>query len=148
MIGFVRYQSDGVAQLSYQPVGLVKRYIRKACHGRWRHRLAVLRERRHHLVVAEAIVACILPGCSHLRSDLHIVQLHIVPEDDLRCLREHGEMKLFGVAVHAHIDAAGIHPSATVLSWCDVVEVTYDIIAQVVLKVLCRGRITRLGTCP
>ena len=57
-------------------------------------------------------------------------------------------MELLSIAVHAHVDASGVNPSAAVLAWGDIVEIPDDVIAQVVLEVLCRSGIARLGARP
>ena len=46
-------------------------------------------------------------------------------------------MELFGIAVHAHVNATGINPSATVSPWGNIVEIAHDVVAEIVLQVLC-----------
>ena len=45
-------------------------------------------------------------------------------------------MELFGIAIHAHVDATCINPTATILARGDVVEIAHDVVAQIVLQVL------------
>ena len=91
----------------------------------------------------------ILPRLAHhLRCNLHVIQLHVVPEDNLWRLRQHRQMQLLGVAVHAHVNATGIHPSATILSRGDIIEESHHIITQIVLQMLGRCRVARLRTSP
>ena len=57
-------------------------------------------------------------------------------------------MQLLGIAVHAHVDASGVDPSAAIATWSDVVEIAHDVVAQVVLQVLCRTGVAGLGARP
>ena len=57
-------------------------------------------------------------------------------------------MQLLGIAVHAHVDASGVDPSATIATRSDVVEVAHDVVAQVVLQVLSRTGVAGLGARP
>ena len=135
VVGLIGGESDGVAELAYELVRLVQGDVGKACHRRGGDGLAVLGEGGCHLVVVEAD-ASLLPLGAHLWSDLHLVELHVVPEDDLWGFGEHRQVELLGIAVHAHVDAACIDPSAAVLARGNVVEVAHDVIAEVVLQVL------------
>ena len=148
MIRLVADEADGFTQLAYEAVSLAENDGGESRHRRRGDGLAVFLIRRHHLIIAETIASSILPRGAHLWGDLHVVQLHIVPKDNFWCLREHRQVELLGVAVHTHMDAAGINPSTAVFAWGDVVEIPDDIIAQVVLEVLCRSWITRLSARP
>ena len=134
--------------MSDELVSLMERHVGIACHCCGCNGLAVLCEGSHHGVVVKAALAGLLPGGTLLRSDLYLVELHVVPQDDFWRFRQHSEMQLLGIAVHAHVDTTGIHPSASVLARGDVIEVAHHVIAQVVLQMLGRSGIARLSACP
>ena len=46
-------------------------------------------------------------------------------------------MELLSIAVHAHVDATGINPSASVSPRGNIVEIAHDVVAEIVLQVLC-----------
>ena len=57
-------------------------------------------------------------------------------------------MELFGIAIHAHVDATCIDPSTAILARGDVVEIAHDVVAQIVLQVLSRTWVAGFCTCP
>ena len=148
VIGLIRYKANGLSELAHELVGLAERDAGKAGHRGRGDALALDVKRSRHLIVAEAVATGILPRGTHLRGDLHVVELHVVPEDDLWRLREHCQVQLLGIAVHAHVDATCVDPSTAVFPWGDVVEVAHHVIAQVVLQVLCRGGVAGLRARP
>ena len=140
-------QSDRIAQLPDNLVIVAERDRSDSRQSGRLDGLITFLERSCHLIVVET-GGTVLPCALLLRRHLHLSQLHIVPEDDLGCLGKHREVYLFSIAVHAHVNTTGIHPSASVLSGSDIVEVTHHIITEIVLQMLSTSGIARFGTCP
>ena len=120
VVRLVHLHADRRPELADEAIHLLKHVPGQACQLRfWRHAPVILPDR--------------------------LVQLPDVEERDLRRLREEREPELLGVTVEVS-EPARVHPSAPVSAWLDVLEVSEDRIAVVLLQVLVAvHRVARLG---
>ena len=139
--------TDRLSELAHQVVRLAEHHVGDARHGGRRHGLPALADRGGHLVIVPAGGA-VLPGGPEARVQLHAQQLAVVEEHHVARFGDGREEELFGIAVHAHIDAAGVHPAAPVAPSGDVLEIAHDVVAEVVLQMLVAARVAGFRAGP
>src|SRR5271170_5618711 len=130
----VTLNANRIAELTEKYIHLIQRISRNTCDG-WYSRGGVgfIRTICQHFVVLETgvhILPCRtvagLNGTTHCRP----LEEHHLPR-----LGEHRVPKLLGVTVNVP-DAVSVHPAAAVAAGFDVLEVTDDFIALILLQML------------
>ena len=147
VVDLVGMDADGVAELAHQFVGLAQDDIRDPGHRGRRHGLLSFLERGCHLVIAPAR-ALVLPGGAEHRVQLDVHELVVGEQHHVPALRDGREEELLRIAVHAHGDAAGIHPAPAIAAARDILEIPHNVVAEVVLQVLVPCRVAGLRAGP
>ena len=145
--GLKRPDAYRIAKQATEIISLTKDDIGDTRHrGRRDSGIAVL-ERRPHLVVIPA-GASTLPRGTKTICQGHLYQLMIGKKHHVARLGYSRQMELLSVTVHAHLNAACIHPAATIVAWAQILEITDDVVTQIVLQMLGTGRIACLRASP
>ena len=145
LVGFYTHR---IPQLMNQLIRLFQHNTGYTGHrGRFYQRAVFQPDGSGHLIIVKAGTHS-LPGSTVFRRQLHIQKLVIGKENNLGSLGKHGQMKLFGIPVHTHVQSTYIDPSPTVITRTQVIEITDNIITQIVLQMLITCRVPCFSTGP